>query len=80
MQQTYYSKDRILLTFSLTEHLLSKKSPERREHKSRTIQQFRIRYSIFRNSQGGRGNFTYLPEGKTLFAPKLFVGCQIKQF
>ena len=32
------------------------------------------------NSQGGRGNFTYLLEGQIHFTLKLFVGRPIKQF
>ena len=32
------------------------------------------------NSQGGRGNFTYLLEGQIHYALKLFVGRPIKQF
>ena len=32
------------------------------------------------NSQGGRGNFTYLLEGQINFALKLSVGCLISQF
>ena len=38
-------------------------------------------YTICKNnSQGGRGNFTYLLEGQIHFAVKLFVGRPIKQF
>ena len=32
------------------------------------------------DSQGGRGNFTYLLEGQINFALKLSVGCLISQF
>ena len=38
-------------------------------------------YRLYRHcSQGARGNFTYLLEGKIHFALKLSVGCPIKQF
>ena len=35
---------------------------------------------IHYNSQGGRGNFTYLLEGQIHFALKLSIGCLISQF
>ena len=34
----------------------------------------------YNDSQGGRGNFTYLLEGQIHFSLKLFVGRPIKQF